>query len=155
MVRKLADGTEKRLLGLFRYVLCIESSLPIVEYCSSLLKWLGFNIGKKVGLRFGSVSWWTARAVEKRSSCAASVVDKGLATLAASAVTDDADNVDDWNLENAVMLDDVEQVCARRHLRDFQDSRAKNCNVAGTIAQLFEFDTSLLTKGSCRCRSGS
>lgn len=47
------------------------------------------------------------------------VVDEGQASPAASAVAND----DDWDLESAVGLDNEERVAAKRHLRDFQNSR--------------------------------
>lgn len=75
------------------------------------------------------------------------VGDEDRAPPAISAVANDVKDDDDWDLEGAVGLDNVERVGAKRHLRKLQDScRAKKRKVPGPVAEAFEFSTQLVNR---------
>lgn len=60
---------------------------------------------------------------------------------------DVGDDDDDWDLDGAVRLDDLERVSGKRHLRESQDNfRAKNCKVPGTVGVTFKFSTALINE---------
>lgn len=81
---------------------------------------------------------------------AASIGEEAEAPPAASDVADDFRDDNDCDWEDAVALEDIERVCAKRHLREFQEScRAKKCKVPGTVAGALKFATELVKQDTC------
>lgn len=74
-------------------------------------------------------------------------MDEDQAPQAASAVEGDADDGDDWDQEGGMGLDNVERVCANRHLREFQDScRVKKRKGTKTVVEAFESTSDLVNE---------
>lgn len=82
--------------------------------------------------------------LKKRPSHAAFVGNEGQASTATSAVAGAIEDDEDWDLEGAVVLDEVERDNAKRRLREFQNSfRGKKSKVPETVSKAFEFTTEL------------
>lgn len=84
--------------------------------------------------------------LKRRSTHASPVFGKVQPSLVAAVVADDPDDADDdWDLEGASGLNDVENVGVESWLRDFHNSFcAKNGKVLGTVAEEFELATELV-----------
>lgn len=121
MVRKLADGTKKKVAGTNSVRRIHREEIPKrgvpFEFAKvSRLK----HMGKKLDY-FGFPSIGAQEELLKNHrSPAASVGDEGQVPLAAFVVADDVADNGEWGLEGAIGLENIEQVGAKRHLREFQ-----------------------------------
>lgn len=80
---------------------------------------------------------------KRRSSCVTCVTEESQASLAVATDTEVPDNENEnWDLEDAVVLKDMDRIGACRRLRDFQDScHAKKSKIPGIVAEAIELAT--------------
>lgn len=108
-------------------------------------RWLQFIAQIKNYFRIPSLETQDAFSKRRSSSTASAVENRQASPVAAAEVAISNDEDYDWDLEDALGLDDVEQVRAKCRLRDFQNSCCpKKCNVSGTTTEVFVLESELV-----------